>query len=143
MYLIFNRVTNLSIETMMKNSFREFGVQSKASTHKLEMENLKKLINNFKKTPNFEFIGYFCETVANYIQELTDIMPVVISQKTKEIGIGKVLVICYEKYAFSLGIVVGFTGKYHQFKFSCIKKCIKMNMKGFIKKKVWCYQVSE
>lgn len=107
----------------MKNSFREFGVQSKTSTHKLELESLKKLINNFKKTPNTEFISCFCDSVATYLRELADIMPVILPQKPKELTTGKVLVICYEKYAFSLGILLEFTGMFVN-SVGCMKKIV-------------------
>lgn len=96
---------------MMKNSFREFGEQSKTSTVKIEMQNLSKLLCELVKTPNYPFLSQFCEVASKYIQELTDIMPIILMQKTKEIVPGKILVVCFEKYAFQLGILLGYTGK--------------------------------
>ncbi|XP_077301021.1 superkiller complex helicase subunit twister [Arctopsyche grandis] len=111
------RVTNLSIESMMKNSFREFGVQSKTSTVKIEMQNLSKLLSELERTPNYAFLSQFCEVASQYIQELTDIMPVILMQKTKEILPGKILVVCFEKYAFQLGVLLGYTGnRFEDFK---------------------------
>lgn len=96
---------------MIKCSFREFDTQTKNSSHKVEMDKIFKKLSITPKTPNYDYLGRFCDVALKYYEESCDIMPILLAQRNLHSSPGSIVVVNFEKYVSHFGIVLEYSGQ--------------------------------
>lgn len=109
------RATSVTVESVMQRSFREFGQQCKADGYKKELEELEKVVEMYSKEPlppHLTALAEFHDVAADYLQEMSDLMPILLEQPKKYILPGRILAISIGKYVNQLAVCLNFQGLY-------------------------------
>ncbi|XP_053683863.1 SKI2 subunit of superkiller complex protein [Sabethes cyaneus] len=119
MILYLLRVELVTVENMMRHSFREFGKQLKLPENKFELSKMEKEISKLCELgEHMKPLCQFYDAAAEYIDKWNQLMPTIfLSQKiSNEMKPGRILVISCTQHYNKLAILLSFDNKSASFK---------------------------
>lgn len=109
MILYLLRVELVTVENMMRHSFREFGKQLKIPESKVELSKMEKEISKLSKLgDHMQPLCQFYDAAVEYLDKWNQLMPsVFLSQKiSNELKPGRILVVSYRQHYNKLAILL-------------------------------------